>query len=333
MLIPLEDPPSHIITRVIFGKTRNILASTSWDKSVKLYEVEDDNHGRKTRSYRDSSPVLDCTFFDSDRKLAFGNLAHQVNVMDAETGQVTLVGQHDAPVRCVEHHERLNVIITGSWDKKIRAFDPRCDSTKPVADVEIFGKVYCMDLLNNTIVVGDSMKRVYIYDISRGFSGFATPDTKDGILKFQYRSIKCFPDNRGFALGSIEGRVAWEYFSKAQEYVSQQYAFKCHRNRAPTDCDLAYAVNSIDFHPRYGTFVTGGADGVVCAWDGHSRKRLWRTTTLATSVASVSFNNTGEKLAIGISDIFQLEGHVSANPSIMVRSINPDECKPRKATS
>nr|BAN64697.1 WD domain/ mitotic checkpoint protein [Babesia bovis] len=326
MLIPIEDPPTGVITRVCFGKTRNLLASTSWDKTVKLYEIYDDNRGRKLRAYTGGSPALDCSFMEGDKKIAFGNLDNQVNVMDVETGDVTLVGTHGAPVRCVQFHDRLNMIITGGWDNKIRAFDPRCDTTSAAADVDIFGKVYCMDLLKDTLVVGDSMKRVYIYDLSRGFIGFSTPDTKDGVLKYQYRSIKCFPDNRGFALGSIEGRVAWEYFSKAQEFVSQQYAFKCHRSKTSSESDLAYSVNSIDFHPLFGTFVTGGADGIVCAWDGISRKRLWRTTALPTAVASVSFNNSGEKLAIAVSDMFQVNGQPTSQPSIMVRGISADEC-------
>ncbi|GIX63649.1 mitotic checkpoint protein, BUB3 family protein [Babesia caballi] len=152
---------------------------------------------------------------------------------------------------------------------------------------------------------------------------------RSGVLKFQYRSIKCFPDNRGFALGSIEGRVAWEYFSRSDDSLSQQYAFKCHRNKTSQTSDVAFSVNSIDFHPRYGTFVTGGADGLVCAWDGVSRKRLWRTTSLPAAVSSVSFNSTGDKLAIAISDIFQLNGSPAALPSVLVRGINSDECKPR----
>ncbi|CDR94015.1 WD domain/ mitotic checkpoint protein, putative [Babesia bigemina] len=329
MLVPIDDPPTDVISRVLFGRSRNHLSVASWDKTLRLYHVDDANRARVLRRCSWNSPVLDCAFLQDDRKVAFGDLDKKVNVFDVETGKVVTLGSHNAPVRCVQYHNRLNVVISGGWDKRLRAFDVRIAAKRPVAEVEIYGKVHCMDLLNNTLVVGDSMKRVYIYDISRGFSGFATPETKDGVLKFQFRSIKCFPDNRGFALGSIEGRVAWEYFSKLPESVSQQYAFKCHRKKTMPDSDVAYAVNSIDFHPRYGTFVTGGADGLVCAWDGLSRKRLWRTTTLPTSVSSVSFNNTGEKLAIAVSDIYQLEGEPAARPCVLVRGINSDECKPR----
>lgn len=329
MLVPIENPPTNVISRVVFGRSRDLLAASSWDKTIRIYDVDESNNGRSKVTFSWSSPVLDCGFMEGDGKIVFGDLDKNVNILDVETNTAVTAGQHNAPVRCVQYHHQLNVVISGGWDKKIRAFDPRTPQMKPIADVDLYGKVHCMDLVNNTLVVGDSMKRVYIYDLARGFSGFATPETKDGVLKYQYRSLKCFPDNRGFAIGSIEGRVAWEYFSKSQDSISNQYAFKCHRLKTTPDSDLAYAVNAIDFHPKFGTFVTGGADGLVCAWDGVSRKRLWRTTNLPTSVASVSFNSTGGKLAIAISDVFKLEGEPAAPPGILVRGINDEECKAR----
>lgn len=38
--------------------------------------------------------------------------------------------------------------------------------------------------------------------------------------------------------------------------------------------DVAYPVNAIAFHPQFGTFTTGGCDGLVNCWDGSNKKRL-----------------------------------------------------------
>lgn len=35
---------------------------------------------------------------------------------------------------------------------------------------------------------------------------------RESSLKFQTRCVRCFPDATGFALSSVEGRVAMEYF-------------------------------------------------------------------------------------------------------------------------
>lgn len=39
---------------------------------------------------------------------------------------------------------------------------------------------------------------------------------------------------------------------------------------------MVYPVHAIAFHPTYGTFATGGGDGVVNIWDGDNKKRLFQ---------------------------------------------------------
>lgn len=62
---------------------------------------------------------------------------------------------------------------------------------------------------------------------------------------------------QGFAISSIEGRVAIEYFDNSEAAQSKKFAFKCHR-RSENGEDVAYPVNAIAFHPQLGTFATGG---------------------------------------------------------------------------
>lgn len=38
---------------------------------------------------------------------------------------------------------------------------------------------------------------------------------------------------------------------------ARKYAFKCHR-KAEDGKDVVYPVNAMSFHPRFGTFATGG---------------------------------------------------------------------------
>lgn len=50
---------------------------------------------------------------------------------------------------------------------------------------------------------------------------------------------------------------------------------QCHRrNEAGTD--VVFPVNCITYHPLFGTFATGGGDGVVNIWDGSNKKRLFQ---------------------------------------------------------
>ena len=95
-------------------------------------------------------------------------------------------------------------------------------------------------------------------------------------LKFQTRKVACFPDGRGYAIGSIEGRVAIKNvlingplpeISKDNGVAGSKddYAFRCHRTSSnPPE---VYPVNDICFNPKYGTFVTAGGDGCFTLWD------------------------------------------------------------------
>ena len=54
----------------------------------------------------------------------------------------------------------------------------------------------------------------------------------------------------GFATGSVEGRIAVEYFDPSPEMQDKKYAFKCHRQTAEGE-DHVWPVNSLAFHPVY----------------------------------------------------------------------------------
>ncbi|KAJ0801108.1 putative transcription factor WD40-like family [Helianthus annuus] len=52
----------------------------------------------------------------------------------------------------------------------------------------------------------------------------------------------------GYALSSVEGRVAMEFFDLTEAGQSKKYAFKCHR-KSEAGRDIVYPVNTIAFHP------------------------------------------------------------------------------------
>ncbi len=81
---------------------------------------------------------------------------------------------------------------------------------------------------------------------------------RESSLRFQTRCVRCYPDGTGFAVSSVEGRVAMEYFDQSEAGQTRKYAFKCHRS-SEAGTDTVHPVNSIAFHPVHGTFATGGA--------------------------------------------------------------------------
>ncbi|KAG0000816.1 mitotic spindle checkpoint protein Bub3 [Modicella reniformis] len=90
--------------------------------------------------------------------------------------------------------------------------------------------------------------------------------------------VRCMRDGLGYASSSIEGRVAVEFFDPSPESQAKKYAFKCHR-KTIDGVETIYPVNALAYHPIFGTFASGGADGVVTLWDGFNKKRLRHSYT------------------------------------------------------
>ncbi|RXM91234.1 Mitotic checkpoint protein BUB3 [Acipenser ruthenus] len=118
----LNQGPEDGISAVKFSpSTAQFLLVSSWDTTVRLFDVGGNAMRMK---YQHSAPVLDCAFYDPTHVWS-GGLDLQLKTHDLNTDQETIVGAHDAPIRCVEYCPEVNVMVTGSWDRSVRLWDPR----------------------------------------------------------------------------------------------------------------------------------------------------------------------------------------------------------------
>merc|ERR1719510_2137931 len=117
----------------------------------------------------------------------------------------------------------------------------------------------------------------------------------------------------GFALGSIEGRVAIQY-ANAQN-PKENFTFKCHRSNGITNgFQDIYAVNDIAFHPTHGTLATVGSDGRFSFWDKDARTKLKTSESMEQPITCCAFNSNGQIFAYAV-------GHEDTNIMIHVRKI------------
>jgi hypothetical protein len=64
-------------------------------------------------------------------------------------------------------------------------------------------------------------------------------------LRYQSRSLACFPDKKGFALGSIEGRVAIHHVEDADSrYVTASSAVVLFYEPVDETCACAWCVTT-----------------------------------------------------------------------------------------
>ena len=162
----------------------------------------------------------------------------------------------------------------------------------------------------------------------------------DSPLKYQHRCICIFKEKQGlptgFALGSIEGRVAIHYANPPNPLANSlffqpsplqclssrakdNFTFKCHRSavtgagqtqdifavcfpsRPSSPPSPLLQVNCIAFHPVHNTLATVGSDGKFSFWDKDARTKLKTSEAIDQPVSSCAFNFNGNIFAYAVS--------------------------------
>ncbi|GAB2268139.1 hypothetical protein Dimus_003118 [Dionaea muscipula] len=320
----LSNPPSDGISNLRFSNTSDHLLVSSWDKSVRLYDA---SANVLRGEFKHGGAVLDCCFHDESSGFS-ACLDNNVRRLVFNYGKEDILGKHDSPVRCVEYSYATGQLITGSWDKTLKCWDPRGASGQERTLVGTYPqpeRVYSLSLVSHRLVVATAGRHVNVYDLRN----MSQPEQRrESSLKYQTRCVRCYPNGTGYALSSIEGRVAMEFFDLSEAGQAKKYAFKCHR-KSEAGRDVVYPVNAIAFHPIYGTFATGGCDGIVNMWDGNNKKRLYQYAKYPTSIASLSFSRDGRLLAVASSYTFEEGDKAHEKDAIFIRSVNEVEVKPK----
>lgn len=264
--------------------------------------------------------------------MASGGADKAGRVIDLGSGSTQQVAAHDEPIKCIRWVDVPNsaqqMLVTGSWDKTIKYWDLRAQ--QPVASVQCQDRVYALDVKDKLLVVGTADRYINIISLSDPAKFYKTMQSP---LKWQTRVVSCVIDASGFAVGSIEGRCAFQYVEEKD--ASSNFSFKCHRETPPNARDISnvYSVNAISFHPVHGTFSTAGSDGTFHFWDKDAKHRLKGYPNVGGTISATNFNRDGNIFAYAVS--YDWSKGFSANNQnypnkVMLHPVAPDECKPRQ---
>lgn len=335
--VQVQNPPEDSISALRFSPQTDHLAVASWDKKVRIYEIDGSGNSKGVALFEHEGPTLDCAWSPDGKKVFGAGADNAARMLDlgANQTQATQVAQHDAPIRCVEsfNHNGNLMLVTGSWDRSVKYWDLR--SSAPIGTIDAKERVYSMDVRNDSLlVIGTAERQVHIVDLKNPTTIFKSMQSP---LKWQTRVVSTFTDASGFAVGSIEGRCAIQYIDEKD--ASSNFSFKCHRQPSTTDRNLSnvYSVNAISFHPVHGTFSTAGSDGTFHFWDKDAKHRLKGYPEVGGTISATDFNRNGAIFAYAVSydwsKGYQFNTAQTTN-KIMLHPISGDECKPRpKSTS
>ncbi|KAJ7052484.1 WD40-repeat-containing domain protein [Mycena amicta] len=312
--IEMPDPPTDSISALSWSPQADFLAVGSWDNSVRIYEVGPNGQSQGKAMYEHQGPVLSVCWNKEGNRVFSGGADNAGRMFDLATGQATQIAQHDAPIKILKWVDspQAGILATGSWDKTIKYWDLRTPA--PVASVQLPERCYTLDIQYPLMVVGTAERHIQIFNLNSPTTVYKSMQSP---LKWQTRVVSCFtasPSNQGFAVGSVEGRVA----------IHSNFSFKCHRREATAtkDATLVYAINDISFHPIHGTFST--------TWDKDQRNVPFETAP--GPISATAFNRNGTILAYSVAYDWS-KGHAGMTPGhpnkLMLHACKDEEVKKR----
>ncbi|KAA6410667.1 MAG: nuclear pore complex [Lasallia pustulata] len=331
--VTLTAPPEDGISDLAFSPQSEHLAVASWDKKVRIYEIDAQGGSQGKALFEHEQPVLSCCWSKDGKQVVGAGADKAARMLDLGSGNTTAVqvAAHDQPIRCVRFVDVPNsagpVLVTGSWDKTVKYWDLR--QPTPVASVECQDKIYSMDVKNQLLVIATADRIVNVISLDAPTKFYKTMQSP---LKWQTRVVSCFSDATGFAVGSIEGRCAIQYVEEKD--ASSNFSFKCHRQTPPQTRDISnvYSVNAISFHPVHGTFSTAGSDGTFHFWDKDAKHRLKGYPEVGGTISATCFNRNGNVFAYAVSYDWS-KGYAESRQGqvnkVMLHPVGVDECKPR----
>ncbi|XP_054809409.1 mitotic checkpoint protein BUB3.3 isoform X2 [Prosopis cineraria] len=261
--LQFQNPIRDAISRIQFAPNCNNLLISSWDSSLRLYDA--DNSALRLEAPSEAA-LLDCCFQDDLVAFTAGSDG-LIRRYYLDLGIIDTLGNHDDIVTCIGYSNEICQLITAGFDKLL-LWDIRMENAPSCSKI-LGAEVNSMSVsrLNLTVGIGTS---VHTYDLRYFDKPVASSEPHKGT---QIRCVSSIPYTRGFAVGSVDGRVALQ-ISDSSSSNDIKFIFRCNPKTVDGRHHLA-SVNDIIFSPLVqSAFATGDNEGYVILWDAGCRKRL-----------------------------------------------------------
>jgi len=199
--VALNSPPEDSVSDLAFSPVSEHLAVASWDKKVRIYEINDQGQSEGKAFFEHEAPVLNCCWSPDGTKVVGAGADKAARMLDLSGNTTTpvQVAAHDSPIRCCHMIQNPGnssspLLITGAWDKTVKYWDVRQQT--PIGSLQCQERIYTMDVRNKLLVIGTADRYINIVNLDDPLKFYKTLQSP---LKFQTRVVSCFTDATGFA--------------------------------------------------------------------------------------------------------------------------------------
>ena len=268
---------------VSFSPGGKIVASSSWDKRVKLWDVAT---GRELKTFiGHQSPVRVVIFSPDGKTLASGSADRSVKLWDVSTGrELETFRGFQSHVLNVSFSRNGKTLVSGSADRKIKFWDilvGREFNTFKWHRGSVLSVRFSPD--GQTIASGSTDRSVKSWDMATGRELKTINGHQGTVLNVSFS-----PDGKTLVSGSTDKSIELWDVSTGQELR----AFNGHQD----------AVYSVGFSPDGKTIASGSADKSIKLWDVSTGQELKTLSGHRDSVYSVGFSPDGKTIASGSAD-------------------------------
>ncbi|KAH0786990.1 WD40-repeat-containing domain protein [Histomonas meleagridis] len=243
----MENLPGDTVSDLSFcERSPHLLAATSWDNSIRVWEVQP--NGTQSKNVlviqeQSKDATLRCSFSRSS-DLYYGMAHGDIKMVKAGETTGTLIGHHVGVVTGLRFNDNKNIVVSGSTDYKLCFWDPKSPN-KATNTIDLPEKCVSLDTKGDFIAVA-MLDQVGWIDVKN-----PTLQKKKSKLTTALTSIGVA--GNGYLAGTVDGCV--EHHNGTTYNV-----LNCHRKEQAKE---VYPSNCIAIsHEKKGGLSAGG-DGCL----------------------------------------------------------------------